>query len=255
MVHGDWTWWSVPLVQTGSECAAASSHCPPVARKWRWRRRPYSGWRQHLDCRSHRSPWPPGPRSGPECSPGRWDSSSRNSVPIVKVGTHLRNTHTHRVGQSSWEIWYTRVKPPEELLPAAVHSNYTVSDRYEGGRGVQQLKTGLTIDQTDLQPPVTTGSWVRRNLGLMPRFCKKLPSLFTPTTNSCPEIKKQPSSPGILRLKLWLQVLSENLPNCPIRWKHAMAVFFLPHLNTWFWLMRISATGCALYTSAVGLLM
>lgn len=83
---------ALPLVQTGSGCAAASSRCPRVARKLQWRRRQCWGWRPHRDCRSRRSPWPPGQKSGPVCSPGRWDSSSRNSAPITEAGTHLNHT-------------------------------------------------------------------------------------------------------------------------------------------------------------------
>lgn len=73
----------------GSECGAASSHCPPVAGTWRLRHRLCWGWRPRRDCRIRRSPWPPVLRSDPVCSPERWGSSSRNSAPTKGASTHL----------------------------------------------------------------------------------------------------------------------------------------------------------------------
>ena len=125
-----WVHQFLPLAQTGSECAAASSRCPPAARKWPWRRRQYWGWRPHRDCRSRRSPWPPGPRSGPACSPGRSGSSSRNSAPITEAGTHLHHTQTHTHTHKE------QVRPAGSFCRAC---HYRVT-RVETGPAAVQLK-------------------------------------------------------------------------------------------------------------------
>lgn len=127
-------------MQTGSECAAVSSHCQPVARKWLWHHRQYSGLHLHRGCHSRHSPWPPGLRSGLVCSPGRWDSSNRSSAPITEADTHL-NRHTHKKQVRPDGRYYVprHWSHLEEIGPAAVHSNYTVCECQSGPSTISNL--------------------------------------------------------------------------------------------------------------------